>query len=330
MCQEFYKAQWNTIKQEMLGITQQMHTDGEITPQQKHGIVVCLPKTTTPTRPDKYRALTLLNADLKILARIMAQRLSPWLTDILHPSQHCGVNGKSILDTVATVRDAIAFVETTNKELCILSLDFQAAFDNISHTYLYKIIRAHGFDEKFQRQINSMNEGATASLQINGHISSPIPIHCSIRQGCPLSMHLYALCLNPLLHMIEKELRGISIDPRKPRTAIMAYADDVTIMLTSQEEIKIVQDSIKSYQNASGVKINLDKSKALAIGGWDTTTDLVGIIYQNNIKILGINFHSKSGQTTDINWVQVTRKIRAQASETYSRELGIEQRIQYI
>jgi hypothetical protein len=190
ICQEFYKVQWNTIKYEMLGIIQQMHTDGEITPQQKHGILVCLPKTTIPTRPDEYRALTLLNADLKILARIMAQRLSSWLTDILHPSQHCGVNGKSILHAVSTVRDAIAFAETTNKELCILSLDFQVAFDNISHTYLYKILRAHGFDEKFQGQIKSMYEGTTASVQINGHISSPIPILCCIRQGCPLSMPL--------------------------------------------------------------------------------------------------------------------------------------------
>jgi hypothetical protein len=312
----------------MLEIIQQMHTDGEITPQQKHGILVCLPKTTMPTRPDEYRALTLLNADLKILARITVQRLRPGLPDILHPSQQCGTNGKSMLDAVSTIRDAIACEETTNKELCILSLDFQAAFDNISHTYLYKILKAHGFDENFQRQIKSMYEGETAPVQINGHISSPIPILCSIRKGRPLIMHLYALCLNPLLHMIDKKLRGIRIDPRKPKTAIIAYADDVTIMLTSKDEIKVVQ--YKVLPKCLRCKINLDKSKAMAIGRWDTTNDSMGIKYQNNIKIRGINFHPKTGQTTDRNWAQVTRKIRAQARETYNRELGIEQRIQYI
>jgi hypothetical protein len=35
--QEFYKAQWNTIKHEMLEILRQMHNDGEITPQQNMG-----------------------------------------------------------------------------------------------------------------------------------------------------------------------------------------------------------------------------------------------------------------------------------------------------
>jgi hypothetical protein len=41
----------------------------------KHGIIVLLPKTTNPTTPEHYRALTLLNADIKIVARIIANRL---------------------------------------------------------------------------------------------------------------------------------------------------------------------------------------------------------------------------------------------------------------
>jgi hypothetical protein len=59
--------------------------------------------------------------------------------------------------------------------------------------------------------------------------------------------------------MCDTELRGIRPDPRKPRTAIIAYADDVTILLTSQEEIQIVKDNITGYQKAPGAKINLAK-----------------------------------------------------------------------
>jgi hypothetical protein len=61
-----------------------------------------------------------------------------------------------------------------------------------------------------------------------------------------------------------------------------------------------------------------------------TGYELGGPRIEYNIKILGINFHPKTGQTTDNNWAQLTGKIRAQASETYNRELGIEQRIQCI
>jgi hypothetical protein len=99
---EFYTAHWDIMRKEMLDIIQQMHTKGNIMPQQKQGIIVLLPKTTNPSTPDHYRALTLLNLDIKIMARIIALRLNRWLPDIIHSSQHCGIQGTSILETTAT------------------------------------------------------------------------------------------------------------------------------------------------------------------------------------------------------------------------------------
>jgi hypothetical protein len=119
--------------------------------------------------------MTLLNADFKIMARIISNTLPPWLADLLQPSHHCGVQGNTVLDAIAAVREVVAYAETTKNALCIPSLDFKAAFDNISHKYLFKMIKAYGFSERFQQQIKSMYEDATSSVQINGHISSSIP-----------------------------------------------------------------------------------------------------------------------------------------------------------
>jgi hypothetical protein len=90
---DFNKLQWNTIKHELLLIIRQMHTERSISAQRKHGILVCLPKT-MPERPDDYRALTLLNVDLKILARILAKRISVWAPDIMHMSQQVELLGR--------------------------------------------------------------------------------------------------------------------------------------------------------------------------------------------------------------------------------------------
>jgi len=68
--------------------------------------------------------------------RILANRIWPALMELLHPSQHCGVPGKSIFDAVATVRDAIAYAEAASIPLCVLSLDFKEAFDKISQNTL--------------------------------------------------------------------------------------------------------------------------------------------------------------------------------------------------
>jgi len=68
---------------------------------------------------------------IKLLTRIIAYRLNPWLAAILNPSQHYGMRGHTVFDAIATVRDANAHSEYSKAPLCIVSLDFRTAFDNI-------------------------------------------------------------------------------------------------------------------------------------------------------------------------------------------------------
>jgi hypothetical protein len=112
VCQDFFMLMWNLIKTEMLPILNQMYVEGEMTDKQKHGTIICIPKTPHPRRPDEYRPLTLLNADYKLLARVIANRMNPWLDPFLHPSQHCGISGHTIFEAIANIRDAILRIDT--------------------------------------------------------------------------------------------------------------------------------------------------------------------------------------------------------------------------
>jgi hypothetical protein len=87
---------------------------------------------------------------------------------------------------------------------------------------------------------------------------------------------------------------------------------------------------IERYQKASGARINLEKSKVMALVGWETTTDVMGIQYKDEVKIFGITFHRKTEQTIAHNWAIRMRIIKTQARELYSRNLGLHHRIQYV
>jgi hypothetical protein len=113
-----------------------MHSEGHLSEQQKYGIIFCIPKQAAPTRPADYRPLTLLNT-AKLLTRIIANCLRLWLADILHQTQHCGLPGNTIFEAIATIRDAVAYEEVTGAPLCLQSIDFKEAFDQISHEYLF-------------------------------------------------------------------------------------------------------------------------------------------------------------------------------------------------
>jgi hypothetical protein len=130
--------------------------------------------------------------------------------------------------------------------------------------------------------------------------------------------------------MLDEKLSGIKTDPQNKKTTTVAYADDVTILVTSQNEKQMIKETINCYEEASGTKVNLEKSKALAIGDGDKRNDILGIKYYANLKVIGIKVHTTIKETADSSWGMVTRKIKAQASEAYNRELGLEQRIKYI
>ena len=169
--------------------------------QQVKGHVVCIPKKPHPVRIEDYRPLTLLNAEYKILARIIANRLKPILQELIHPHRHCGIQGTSVFEAVATIRDVIAHAETTYKLLCVISLDFHSAFDRMSQRYLEGILRAYGFGDLFVRRIIGLYRNAISVVQINGFKSNCFPINSSIRQGCPsvcssilyVSTHCYTI-----------------------------------------------------------------------------------------------------------------------------------------
>jgi hypothetical protein len=186
----FYKATWEVIREDLGSILNEMFFEGTITAQQKQGIIVCLPKTKTMLTPGDRRPITLLNTDYKLVTRMIVQRLRPIIEKYLSKTQYCGVPGNTILVAVATVRDTIAYAEHTNTLMCVLALDFQQAFDNISHDYLFTILRSYGLTSRFVNVIRNLCSEATSAVQVNGRLHGPIPIRSGVRQGCPLSMAL--------------------------------------------------------------------------------------------------------------------------------------------
>ena len=152
----FFKTMWETIQDDLLEIINLMYIDGKISDNQKHSLIVCVPKKPRPARPEVFSHLTLVSADIKLMSRILANRISPWITSILHPSQHCGIYGRTNFEVIATVREAIAYTKYTRTSMCILSIDFKEAFDNISHDYLFQLLETYGFSKQTQKRIRQV------------------------------------------------------------------------------------------------------------------------------------------------------------------------------
>jgi len=201
----------------------------------------------------------------------------------------------------------------------VLSLDYKKAFDRIAHNYLFQTLQGYGIGNAFIAGIKRMYEGAMSSFQIIGHHYGPIPIRCAVRQGCPMSMALYALCLHPFLRLLDLELPGIRIGRRTRPTSVVAYTDDVTIFVISAADFAITEEAIRLYERASGARLHPRKSKALTVGSWCTQETVLGIAYHPHVTILGVTFWGTIEQTMKDSWARVTGKVRAQTKRAYNR-----------
>lgn len=108
--------------------------------------------------------------------------------------------------------------------------------------------------------------------------------------------------MDPLLCIMDQKLPDIGIGKRARKTVLVAYADDITVLVTTPTDIPIRSDAIHCYEEATGTRLNTPRSKPLAVGGWSTSTDTLNILYPFEIKILGVSFAKAIEQSMNKSW----------------------------
>jgi hypothetical protein len=142
-------------------------------------------------------------------------------------------------------------------------------------------------------------------------------------------MLLFIMCLNPLLCTLEASLQGLRIRQHRARTAVVTFADDVTIFVTDPSDISKLQEAIHCFEAASGARVNIQKSRAIAIGTWDTSLAVMDIPYHDTATILGFQINSTVRESAFTSWMKTTI-IRTQAQENYCRTMTLDMRIKYV
>ena len=288
---EFYKEFWEDIKDLYMAYIRQVQFDGFSNSRNTSVIKLIYKKNGEIYLLTNYRPISLINVDIKILSKVLANRLKLLLPHIIHPSQ-TAVYGRRIEQTVHMIRDLIDIANMEDEPAAFIFLDQEKAFDRVNHEFLYKTMKAFGIGDVFIQWIKKIYSNATAVLNINGFLTKPIPLKRGVRQGCPLSSLLYVLVIEVLAIQlrINPNIVGFKIEGEKIVSA--HYMDDATIIIKQNRCFKEVIKELAEYEQASGSKINYTKTKGLWAGSWkDRRVPPMNIKWTNkNVKNLGVYF----------------------------------------
>ena len=264
-----------------------------LTSSQSRALIKLIPKKPNPTSVKDWRPISLPNTDYKILSSIISARIKPILNSTISLEQQCGLPNRQIFNNHLNILSAIDFTNDFVQPLAILQIDFYKAFDTISHEFILSTASKLGIPVTLLNWFRIFLTDLTAQLNLSGYLSDPISVKCGIRQGCPRSMLLFLIGIEPLTKKIlaSSKIQGISIGTSSLK--VSHYADDLTLFISSPQSFSAVREIIEEFSSYSGLKIN--HSKTSIISNSPTLLSFFRNIFPQgktltSTKILGITF----------------------------------------
>ena len=290
---EFYLKFWSLLGSDLVRVLNSCFSAGRLSRSQRRGVISLSFKKGDRLDPKNWRPISLLNVDYKIASRAIAGRLLKVLSTVVDKDQTCGVPGRFIGENVAFLRDVVDYASLSGIECAILSLDQEKAFDRVDWGFLKATLVKMGFGPSFSGWIDMFYKGSQSAVNVNGHISSFFSLSRGVRQGCLLSPLLYVLVAEVLACNIRchPDIPGLTLPGSSvPLPPLSQYADDMSIIVTSDRAILATFEVYDLYQQGSGAKLNLSKCKGLWLGAWNGHVDCPVAIEWGSVKlkILGV------------------------------------------
>ena len=301
---EFYLRFWDVLGSDLVSVLNDCSFSGSLSLSQRRGIITLSFKKGDRLDPRNWRPISLLNVDYKLASRAIAGRLLRVIHLVVSPDQTCGVPGRFIGENVALLRDVVNYAESSGTPVAILSLDQEKAFDRVDWGFMRSTLVSMGFGPSFVAWVDLFYTHVQSAVNVNGYLTPFFSLSRGVRQGCPLSPLLYVLVSEVLACSIRADprIQGLSLPGCPVLSPISQYADDTSLILTSDAGILAALETYKLYELASGSKINLSKSKGLWLGGWRGRTDPPVPFDWSPVKLKVLGVFVGPGNLDDDNW----------------------------
>ena len=189
-------------------------------------ILCCLPKKPSGVddeagefyHAEATRPLNISNVDNRLLASAARLAWEPKFKEWISAMQRGFLKGRQMLHNVLDVDFEAMRVSLKTEHGLLVLFDFRAAFPSVSHEFLISCLRYLGLPAYVMNFIRIMYNNNWCTIRIQGEDFPGFMMEGGVRQGCPLSPLLFAVCVDLLLRRLQHDIPGI---------IVRAFADDI-------------------------------------------------------------------------------------------------------
>ena len=207
----------------------------------------------------------MLNTDVKILSKALAQRLKKTLPFLISTNQSAYVDWRFISEGVRLISDLLEISDTLKLDGLLATIDIQKAFDSVDHAFKISTLERYGFGNRFVTWVKILLKNQESCIINGGNTTKYFKLEKGTGQGDPISAYLFILVLEILFLCIEnKNIKGLNIFNHI--FLYIAYADDTTFFLKDKESLIEVMKAFDIFSSFSGLKPNKSKCEVAGIG----------------------------------------------------------------
>ena len=228
----------------------------------KRSVFIPIPKKSNAKECSNYRIIALVSHAGKVMLKILQARPQQYVNHELPDDQDSFRKGRGTRDQIANIR----WIIEKAREFQFCFTDYAKAFDSVDHNKLWTILKQMGIRDHLTCLLRNLYAGQEATVRTRHGTTDWIQIGKGVHQGCILSPCLFNLYAEYIMRHAGLEEAQARIKIARRNINNLRYADAITFMAESEEELKSLLMKVKEKSVIVGLKLNIQKTKIMASG----------------------------------------------------------------